>query len=45
MCEEAQGAQAWCGLHLEESFTVAPKASVWLQVHRILVVSAEKKGR
>lgn len=25
MYEEAQGAQAWCGLHLQESFPAAPK--------------------
>lgn len=43
MYEEAQGAQDWCGLHLQESFTAAPKASVWLQVHRISVLEKTQK--
>lgn len=45
VCEEDQGAQAWRGLHLQESFTAAPKASGWLQVHRILVLSAVKEKK
>lgn len=35
----------WHGLHLQESFTAAPKAFLWLQVHKILVLNAEKRGR
>lgn len=45
MCEEAQGTQAWRGLHLQESFTAAPKASVWLQVQNISAQCWEKRKK